>query len=249
MLNKKFRRLLIVLFLLFIFSFLFYNSYFFLKIYSFYLNSSKGPVQSVLIEEQLLKLTSNCDCRKSSLYVLKSYDKVYVQSGSNNILYNFSDVAYNTAKITCDLYNVFSRGPNQKVIGLSLYGNDPFYYNSIKTISKLAKKYYPGWVVRIYYDFSINDTAICELECLKENDEYINNVDFCNVNKIPFGSAIDSWTALYMHKMTWRWLPIGDSFVDYFMSRDTDAWITEREYESVKVWFKSENVFHIMRGK
>jgi hypothetical protein len=33
------------------------------------------------------------------------------------------------------------------------------------------------------------------------------------------------------------------------MSRDTDAWITEREYESVKVWLKSENVFHLMRGK
>jgi hypothetical protein len=38
-----------------------------------------------------------------------------------------------------------------------------------------------------------------------------------------------------MHKMSWRWLPIGDNFVDYFMSRDTDAWINDREYESVQV--------------
>lgn len=48
--------------------------------------------------------------------------------------------------------------------------------------------------------------------------------------------------------MTRRWLPIGDSFVDYFGSRDTDGWISERETDSVKVWLDSNTPFHVMRG-
>ncbi len=48
--------------------------------------------------------------------------------------------------------------------------------------------------------------------------------------------------------MTWRWLPIGDSFVDFVASRDTDAWISKRELDSVKVWMESNTVFHVMRG-
>ena len=52
-----------------------------------------------------------------------------------------------------------------------------------------------------------------------------------------------------MHGMTWRWLPIGDSFVDFVASRDTDAWISQRELDSVKVWMESNTVFHVMRGK
>jgi len=36
--------------------------------------------------------------------------------------------------------------------------------------------------------------------------------------------------------------------VDFFMSRDIDAWIIEREYFSVLEWLHSNTVFHIMRG-
>lgn len=48
--------------------------------------------------------------------------------------------------------------------------------------------------------------------------------------------------------MTWRWLPIGDSFVDFMASRDTDTWLIQRELDSVNVWMNSSTVFHIMRG-
>jgi len=50
--------------------------------------------------------------------------------------HNFSEKEFSTGRITCDLYNVLSRGLQQKVIGVSLYGNDPLYYESIKIISK-----------------------------------------------------------------------------------------------------------------
>jgi hypothetical protein len=49
--------------------------------------------------------------------------------------------------------------------------------------------------------------------------------------------------------MTRRWLPIGDNLIDFFSSRDTDSWITNRELDSVKVWLNSNTLFHVMRGR
>ena len=49
--------------------------------------------------------------------------------------------------------------------------------------------------------------------------------------------------------MKWRWLPIGDGFVEAFSSRDTDSYLLQREVDSVNVWTKSsDKLGHIMRG-
>lgn len=48
--------------------------------------------------------------------------------------------------------------------------------------------------------------------------------------------------------MTYRWIPMGDSFIDFVASRDTDAWISQREIDSVNVWLNSNTLFHVMRG-
>ena len=42
-------------------------------------------------------------------------------------------------------------------------------------------------IFRIYHDDTIDESIICELECAKdeENKALLNNVDFCNVKKIP----------------------------------------------------------------
>ena len=48
--------------------------------------------------------------------------------------------------------------------------------------------------------------------------------------------------------MKWRWLPIGDSFVDIFSSRDSDSYFLQREVDSVNVWLSSNKPGHIMRG-
>ena len=41
---------------------------------------------------------------------------------------------------------------------------------------------------------------------------------------------------------------LGDDFVDFFMSRDIDAWVTGRELTAVNDWLTSNTLFHIMRG-
>ena len=51
-----------------------------------------------------------------------------------------------------------------------------------------------------------------------------------------------------MHAMKWRFMPVGDSFVEAFMSRDSDSMVTQREVSSVNVWLNSSLAGHIMRG-
>ena len=60
---------------------------------------------------------------------------------------------------------------------------------------------------------------------------------------------LNVWNASYMHAMMWRWLPIGDLFVDVFSSRDSDSEIIQREEHSVNAWLNSNKVAHIMRGR
>ncbi len=48
--------------------------------------------------------------------------------------------------------------------------------------------------------------------------------------------------------MTWRYLPLGDSFVEFMASRDIDSSLIEREIDSVNVWLNSNTLFHVMRG-
>jgi hypothetical protein len=150
------------------------------------------------------------------------------------------------------MYNVLRRGKHQKVIGYSLYGKNKFYYDKLKNLTKQINQFYPGWIMRVYYDDSIDQSIICEIECARKSDEpnaeLIDNVDFCNVNRLRLKLNEDvEVNANYTHKMKWRWFPIGDSFVDIFSSRDSDSFILQREVDSVNVWLNSDKVGHIMR--
>ena len=119
-------------------------------------------------------------------------------------------------------------------------------------MSKTIKKLYPEWIIRVYHDDTIDSNIICELECQKDsNNNLLDNIVFCDVNNLP-ESFLDTnfrWSASFMNKMMWRWLPIGDSFVDVFMSRDSDSYMLQREVDSVNVWLNSTKLGHIMRGR
>jgi hypothetical protein len=114
-------------------------------------------------------------------------------------------------------------------------------------IANQIKRFYPDWTMRIYHDQTIKPSLKCELECLEEADNsLLDNVDFCDIDRIGYWNK--TLSVRDMHKMIWRFLPIGESFVDAIMSRDADSNIIQREVDSVKVWFSSPKVGHIMRG-
>lgn len=202
---------------------------------------------SIIYENLTLitELTSNCLCRSEQVSLIESNEHFEVIV-SNNKSYRLVKKDLNLG--TCNLYNTLRRGPHQKVIGYSLYGKNPRYYNELKKIVKQAKKQYPDWIIRINHDDSINSSVICELECLKnDNNEYFDNVDFCNIHKIPKNSVNVILNANYTHKMMWRWLPLGDHLVDVFMSRDSDSPLSQREVDAVSAWLNTTSLFHIMR--
>ena len=215
-------------------------------------------------EEIILSLISNCDCRRDQVVVISRNNKtvsVYLKQlhlNESSLILSEDKTTFENRKYTCGLYNVLRRGLNQKVIGFSLYGENLFYYEKLRNITKQLKQFYPDWFMRVYYDKSIDKKTICEIECQMNDDTLtlINNADFCYVNEMYFNlndylnkKEQSIFNAGYIHSMKWRWFPIGDHFVDVFSSRDTDSFIFQREIDSANEWLSAaDKVGHIMRG-
>ena len=205
-------------------------------------------------------IQSKCECRKETVSINKmdQYVDITIRNGKINLSYNISTTTFKSLNLACDLYKSLRRGPNQKIISFSLYGNNSFYYSLLETNIRMAQQHYPDWSIRIYHDDTIDKSIICRFECaLEQRNQSDNqmvifheNVDFCNVNELP---KKDNFLAMffnanYMLPMSWRWLPIGDDFVDLFVSRDTDSCIFDRERAAVNEWLQSNTLFHVMRG-
>lgn len=188
-----------------------------------------------------------CDCRNEKIQIDYS-NKRYnfdINGSLINKYYSIEEKDFDLLVITCNPYKVIRRGSGQKVIGYSVYGREPLYYRYLELIARTAKKYYPDWTIRFYHDETINKSIICELECLKNKDSYLDNVDFCNINEIPLAN----WNSNFIIQRFWRWFALGDEFVDVFLSRDSDFCIVEREQAAVLDWLNRNTIFHIMRGK
>lgn len=195
---------------------------------------------------------------ESSYYVLASLvqlanNESFLDETKKRVVLNESLVELKREKSTCDLYNVLKRGKNQRVIAYSLYGTNKIYYERLELVLQQIRVKYTNYTARVYYDKTVNETLRCYFEC-----KYRDVVDFCDVNHFSTSVSgqlgVDDSTAVvyddlsYMHKMMWRFTPIGDSFLDVFMSRDTDSFFIDRELDSVKEWLGSNNIAHIMRG-
>ena len=107
--------------------------------------------------------------------------------------------------------DAFYRGPHQKVISFSFYGDinsekskmKGFFEGIIGNL-KLIPKFYPGWIMRLYYDLDKKNPVlkdICELAC---ND---NNLDLCEVKHLP-GTPVVNATDIFA--MNWRFFPTLD---------------------------------------
>ena len=95
-------------------------------------------------------------------------------------------MSYN--QTTCS-YDAFRRGPNQKIIGFSFYGNidsdyskKKGYFEGIVGNLELMPKFYPGWTMRLYYDLDKRDPVLkdlCDLACRD------SNIDICDAKHLP----------------------------------------------------------------
>ena len=243
------------------FKYRFLTFVFIISLFGYFYNFQHVFYESVLINKRLEHIRiqklnlNNCSCEPEDIVSIRKTNKfLYVNvetDGKKRRFFKLERKEFPLENVTCDLYNVLRRGPNQKIIGYSLYGSNKGYYKEFKTIIKLIEKYYPDWILRIYYDEIVDKEFICELECLKWDKKhkiYNDRVDLCPIKNLRYGlNEINIWDGSYIHGMKWRWLPLGDPFADIFMSRDSDSWITQREKDSVDVWLKSNTLFHVMR--
>ena len=128
----------------------------------------------------------------------------------------------NFDQTTCG-YDAFNRGPHQKVISFSFYGDINSdrskmkgYFEGIVGNLKLIPKFYPGWIMRLYYDLDINDPVlkhICELACSDDN------LDICEVKHLPGNPVVD---ATDVFAMNWRFFP----------TLDPQVWLVEFHSEA-----------------
>lgn len=186
----------------------------------------KEKIKEVKFAKKVVKLET-CDCERE-IWVNPEFD---VQSKDN-----FT---------TCSGH-AFQRGPHQKVVSYSYYG-DPNsrksqvkqYFNGIFKNYQAIQGFYPNWTMRLYHDLDPNTehfTQLCQFAC--ENP----HIDLCQIKNIPGLGNVQK-----LFPMNWRFLPTLDSQVSQFMSRDLDSLIYKREAAAVQEWCKSKKSFHIMR--
>jgi len=144
--------------------------------------------------------------------------------------------------------DAYLRGSHQKIVGFSFYGdvNSDYskkkgYFEGIIGNLELMPKFYPGWVMRLYYDLDQTDPVLqdlCQLACTH------SNIDICNAKHLPGNPFVD---ASRVFPMNWRFFPTLDPQVDFYVSRDLDSRFSEREQAAVKEWLDSGYDFHFMR--
>jgi hypothetical protein len=122
----------------------------------------------------------------------------------------------------------------KKIISFSLWGDNPIYWiGALKNIN-LASKYYPDWICRFYIDKN-------------SRQNLIENIKGDNVETIIVDSPHGSDVRYNHHGMFWRFNSSIEEDVDFFLSRDCDSRISEREVDAVNEWINSDKDFHIMR--
>ena len=115
------------------------------------------------------------------------------------------------------------------------------YFKGIAENVKLVKELYgEDWTVRLYYrvqdDNSPMLSQICDLACSQPT------LDICDAN---FNPRLGNATILY--PLIWRFLPVIDLQVDFYLSRDLDSRVSQREVSAVTEFLKSDKDIHVMR--
>ena len=148
-------------------------------------------------------------------------------------------IQYNTTNIDTIYTPTMSSKKEEKVsnekinvLSFCLYGTKATYIIGMKDNIKLAKEHFPKWVVRIYYNSTVPDKYIHEYKELGAECVLCENK---GINKM-------NWEGMF-----WRWLPLDDKNVNFWVSRDADSRLSKREAGLVEEWMNSGKTLHSIR--
>ena len=192
------------------------------------------------------EITSKCLCQKEVVNVNRlSTVLIDTYNSETDTLseYEITNEEFGSLILTCELYKSLKRGQHQKVLSFSLNRSNQAYFNEFMKNIKLIQEAYPGWIIRIYHDDLIDQETVCQYECAN------SLIDFCQVNQLPNFIA-NTVNRKHMLSNVWKWLPLGDDFVDAFIVKNIQSYLFMDEKNSVNEWYnKSSNLFYIVMGK
>lgn len=125
----------------------------------------------------------------------------------------------------------------KKIISFSLWGKIRLYCIGAVKNAILAKKFFPGWICRFYYDKSVPEIIINKL---KELD----NTELVFIEKESGGKI---YKDNGQFGMFWRFFPFDDDDVEIWMSRDIDSRLSEYEAEEINKFLKTDKIIHSIK--
>lgn len=127
----------------------------------------------------------------------------------------------------------------KKIIVFSLWGNIPCYTVGAIKNALLAKKYFPEWICRYYYDDTVPNEII----------EKLNSFDNTELIFIEKSSGATKWKQPGQFGMLWRFYAFNDDDVEVWMSRDTDSRISHYEKKYIDKFLNSDKIIHSFRDE
>lgn len=120
----------------------------------------------------------------------------------------------------------------KNVISFCLYGSRTTYILGMKENILLGKKYYPTWEIRIYHNDTVPEIIIKE---------------YCDLGAICIKCENIGKNKMNWEGMLWRFMPLDDNDVHYWISRDADSRLSKRETDIVNQWIQSDKTLHCIR--
>lgn len=112
-------------------------------------------------------------------------------------------------------------------VSFSLWGDKEIYNIGVIRNAQLMSTIYPDWKMIVYYDNTVPEKTLYQLEVL--------NVD------------LENFSNNNLYGMFWRFFAVEKDNCDYSIFRDADSRISEREKLAVQEWIESGKSLHVMR--
>ena len=119
-------------------------------------------------------------------------------------------------------------GLGMNLITFSLFGDNPLYCQGAVENANTARVIYPEWTARFYVAQDVPEHYIEEIE------DYGAEVVRCEKKNSYDG-------------LNWRFRPLHDPDVEYWISRDADSRLSWRERNAVDEWMESDKAAHLLR--
>ncbi|MGB1239055.1 MAG: hypothetical protein ACPG4U_12640 [Pseudomonadales bacterium] len=121
------------------------------------------------------------------------------------------------------------REPARNVIAYSLFGDLPRYCETAVLNAQVAKQLYPHWCCRFYVAEDVPQHVVLRLQ---QHGAQI-------VQMVRAESEVNP--------LMWRFLALDDPEVDFYLLRDADSLLCQKEAAAVNQWLASGYWYHHMR--